>query len=221
MKYRYLSHHISEGMPVCGGKAKISIETMRAIAQGDSSNAYKFSMESHWGTHVDTPRHFFDKGNSIEDYPSCTWFFKSPEVINIFLKPSEVLNMGKWIDRVNLASDILLFRSGWSNLRKDEKYIAKNPGIHPEVGIYLRKRYRNLRAIGIDWISISSGKNKPLGREAHRAFLDPRGRGKPLLIVEDMYLPANLSGLQSIIVSPLVVSGIDSAPCTVLGVFND
>jgi kynurenine formamidase len=221
MKYRYLSYPISEGMPVRGGKAGLCIKPARAISKGDSANVYKFCMESHWGTHVDAPRHFFDNGKSIEDYPPAAWIFKTPQVIDISLDSSEILNLGKWTSCIKTVTDILIFRSGWSRFRKQARYVDENPGIHPDVGVYLRKKYRNLRAIGIDWISISSVSNKSLGREAHRAFLDPAGNGKPLFIIEDMCLPVALSGLESLFVSPLVVSGIDSAPCTVLGVFHD
>ena len=221
MKYRYLSYSFSQGMPVYAGKANLAIKAKRSISGGDSTNVYRFTMESHWGTHIDAPRHFFNNGKCIDDYPCETWFFKAPQVIDIVLKPAEILNIGKWIKNINPLCDILIFRSGWSALRKHRKYVFKNPGIHPELAIYLRKNYHNLRAIGIDWLSISSIKNRELGREAHRAFLGSKGGGKPVLIVEDMRIASKLSGLRKIIISPIVVSGIDSAPCTVIGEFDD
>lgn len=221
MKYRYLSYPVSEGMPVYGGRADIKVEATRSILRGDSANACRFLMESHWGTHVDAPRHFFVNGDSVENYPPRTWIFKTPEIINVHLAPSEILKLGNWTKKIRQSADILLFRSGWARFRKQDKYIYENPGIHPEAGVYLRKKCRRLRAIGIDWISISSAKDKSLGREAHRAFLNPKDTGRPLLIVEDMALSAGLSGLKSVIILPFVVSGTDSAPCTALGVFRD
>lgn len=221
MKYKYLSYALSDDMPVFGGRADMEIRAVRAISKGDSSNMYRFSMENHWGTHVDAPRHFFDNGKSIEDYPPSTWFFEAPQVINLSLKPSEVVKMGRWVKKINLLSDILIFKSGWSCCRNQKKYVYQNPGVAPEVGNYLRKNHRSLRAIGIDWISISPYTDRALGREAHRAFLSPEGKGRPLLIVEDMRLPLKLTGLKSVLVSPLIVSGTDSAVCTVLGAFHD
>jgi len=221
MKYKYLSYSVSQGMPVYGGKANLDIKAKHSLVKGDTANVYKFSMESHWGTHIDAPRHFFNNGKCIEDYPCATWFFTKPQVINIVLKPAEILKIGKWIKNINPRSDILIFSSGWSGLRKHRKYIYQNPGIHPEVAVYLRKNYRNLRGIGIDWLSVSSFKNKELGRDAHRRFLGLSGAGKPLFIVEDMRILPKMSGLRRIIISPLVVLGIDSAPCTVIGEFND
>lgn len=220
MKYRFLSHPISHGMPVYGGKADLNIKAKRAISRGDAVNIYKFSMESHWGTHIDAPRHFFNNGKRIEDYLCGTWFFTVPEVVNIVLKPSEILNIGKWTKNINPLCDILIFKSGWSAFRKQGKYVYQNPGIHPDVAIYLRENYRNLKAIGIDWLSVSSIKNRELGRDAHRAFLGPKGAGKPLFIVEDMRITSGMFGLRRVMIFPMVISGIDSAPCTIAGEFD-
>jgi arylformamidase len=219
MIYKYLSHFVSEGMPVYGGRARLGIKARRSITKGDTSNVYRLTLENHWGTHIDAPHHFFNSGDRIDEYGAQSWFFTKPEVVRVSLRLREVLCSGKWMKQISRSCDILLLRSGWSRFRKEEKYIYENPGIHPEVAIYLRQHFPRLRAIGIDWLSISSGSHKPLGRQAHRAFLDPSGAGNPLFIIEDMLLPSNLSGLRKIIAAPFIVAGIDSAPCTVLGEF--
>ena len=78
-----------------------------------------------------------------------------------------------------------------------------------------------VQAIGMDWISVSSFENRELGRQAHRAFLNRDGEGHPVLIIEDMDLSADLNGLREVWVAPLLVEGIDSAPCTIIGIFDD
>ncbi len=100
-------------------------------------------------------------------------------------------------------------------------YSCDNPGIHPEVGGYLRELFPRIRAIGIDWISISPYQNRELGREAHRAFFDQEGRNNPVLLIEDMDLSNDLKGLTEVWASPLRVERVDSAPCTVIGGFSD
>ena len=54
-----------------------------------------------------------------------------------------------------------------------------------------------------------------LGREAHRAFLDPKS---PLLILEDMDLRAlnKHSKIEKIAIAPLRIAKCDGLPCTVL-----
>lgn len=221
VSYKYLSHRLDNVIPVYRGSASLNISQIKSISEGDTTNSYRSILESHWGTHVDAPNHFFNNGEKIVDYPPEFWFFKSPEVIQITLNPSEILACDKWIESIRPDSDILLLQSGWGKFRGHDEYSLKNPGLHPDVGFFLRRRYPNLRAIGIDWISISSYQNRMLGREAHKAFLDPAGKNNPVLIIEDMELRSDLNSLKEIIVVPLIIDGFDSAPCTVIGKFHD
>ena len=197
------------------------IEPVKSIQGGDSANVFRMTLENHWGTHVDAPYHFFDDGRKIIDYPPEFWVFKSPQVIQVDLKPSEVLICGDWLNTITPGADILLFQSGWGNRRGEKIYSVENPGIHPDVGLYLRKNLPSIRAIGIDWISISPYQNRELGREAHRAFLDQKGKNNPVLLIEDKDLSGDLKGLTEVWASPLRVERVDSAPCTVIGGFSD
>src|SRR5215831_12413379 len=46
-----------------------SLEAVKRIARGDSSNVSSIHMSAHSGTHVDAPRHFFDDGTGTEALP--------------------------------------------------------------------------------------------------------------------------------------------------------
>ena len=85
----------------------------------------------------------------------------------------------------------------------------------------MREKHPYVRAIGFDFISLSPYQNRNLGREAHRTFLDPEGVNAPILVIEDMDLSADLSRLISVWIFPLRISGVDSAPCTVIGAVED
>ncbi|MDD5045092.1 MAG: cyclase family protein [Candidatus Omnitrophica bacterium] len=222
MIYRFLSHLLTERSPAYGGGA-LSLDMVKtgSVSGGDSANIYRFSMGSHWGTHVDAPNHFFEDGRKAAEYPPEFWLFKDPQVIDVTLAPSEILGAGKWLEQIGESRDILLLKSGWTKRRNEELYCKENPGIHPDVGLYLRKKLPNIRAIGIDWISISPFCARPIGRQAHKAFLDPKGENNPVLIIEDMDLSCGLKGISEVSVSPLRVDGADSAPCTVIGGFSD
>lgn len=221
MKYIYLSYLLENEIPVYGGRGSSNIRSVKSIHSGDSANVFSFTMENHWGTHIDTPNHFFENGLTINDYPADFWFFKNPIVIRINLKPGEMLRCTAWTDKIQSNTDIILFRSEWFNLRKTDKYSIDNPGTHPEVGFFLREKYPSVRAVGIDWVSISSLKNREMGRKAHHAFLDPDSVNNPVLIIEDMDLSHDLRRLREVWVAPLRIEGIDSAPCTVMGVIED
>ena len=46
-----------------------SLEAIKRLARGDSSNVSTLHMSAHAGTHVDAPRHFFDEGPGTEALP--------------------------------------------------------------------------------------------------------------------------------------------------------
>lgn len=221
MKHIYLSYSLANEIPVYGGRGSLNIRNIKSLYSGDSANVFSFTMENHWGTHIDAPNHFFENGLMVNDYPADFWFFKNPMVMRIDLKQGELLGCSGWTDAIKIETDIILFKSGWNKFRGLEKYSLENPGIHPEVGIYLRENYPNIKAIGIDWISISSFQNRELGRQVHRSFLDPKGSSNPILIIEDMDLSHDLRGLREVWAAPQRVEGIDSVPCTVIGVIED
>ncbi len=221
MKYRYLSYLLGNPIPIYGGAGCLDIKNTKSIRGGDSSNVCRFSMESHWGTHLDLPNHFFDDGRKVSSYPPEFWFFKSPQVIDVTLKPSEILRCDSWIDKISRNSDMLLFRSNWSDLRDKKIYVLENPGIHPDVALHLRKNFPGIRLVGIDWVSISSYRDKQVGRDAHKAFLGDDGGPEAILVVEDIDLSCGMSALKEVFVFPLRVKEIDSVPCTVIGGFDE
>jgi len=68
--------------------------------------------------------------------------------------------------------------------------------------------------IGFDSISVSSFANRMLGREAHKAFLNPE---KPILLLEDMDLREvnKNTNFKEIIVAPMRIAKCDGLPCTI------
>jgi kynurenine formamidase len=220
VRYEFLSHTLAiEKNPVYGGRKPIEIMSCKSIARGDSANVSSFKMENHWGTHVDAPNHFFNKGMKVFEYPPEFWIFKNPQVLPVSLGPSEVIK--EFPKGITPQTDLLLIQSGWCGRRHDEAYVMENPGIAPDAGFYLRRKYPALRAVGIDWISVSPYADRELGRLTHKAFLDPDGQNDPIVLIEDMELSFDLSSLREVVVFPLRMEGLDSAPCTVVGLFDD
>ncbi|MDP8298195.1 MAG: cyclase, partial [Candidatus Orphnella occulta] len=122
--------------------------------------------------------------------------------------------------KVKIGHDILLLKTCFGRFRGKRVYSFNNPVVDAKIGLWLRSERPNIRVIGLDLISLGSHNKRELARQAHRAFLNPRGKGSPILIIEDMDLSCNLSGLIRVIVAPLLIMNIDSAPCTVYGIFN-
>ncbi len=218
--YRILSYPINAATPVYGSTPLPTFTSYRQIAEGDISNSCIISMHNHTGTHIDSPKHFIDNGRSISEYTLDELTFKSPVIVEC-PKDKPVL-----ISRNDLQhaqhqlriSDCLLLHTGFGRFRKEEKYRTHNPGIAPETILWIRKEYPDIQCIGIDCISISSFQHRNEGREAHRAaFIERMPLGKPLLIIEDMNLDI-ISGeiIETMIVLPWQIDGLDSAPCNII-----
>lgn len=178
----------------------------------------RLTIENHWGTHVDGIAHFFKGGQPISEYPADFWIFQSPHVVSLSLQEGQIVSADDVCAHLPGTTDLVLLRSGWSQHRNQEQYAMRGPGLSADLGKTLRKEFPKVRAIGMDWVSASSFLHRETGREAHRAFLDPAAGGHPILLVEDMDLSGLTGKLQQVMIFPLRFEGIDSAPCTAVGV---
>ena len=221
MTMRFLSYPIKKRMPVYGKANKnLEITPVKSLDKGDSYNVFKVNIENHFGTHVDCPAHFFKNGLRVNDYPAETWFFQSPFVLHLELRENQLVMPEDLSNNIPVGIDLLLIKSGFYRFRGSKKYSNYNPGFAEETGKWLRATYPSVRAIGFDFISLSSYQNREEGRKAHHAFLNPKGINIPILIIEDMDLSGDLSGLSSVWILPLRIDRLDSSPCTVVGEFE-
>lgn len=221
-RFRYLSHSLGQVVPAYGCEdAELTLRQTKSVREGDSCNTFWLGLENHFGTHVDAPAHFYDDGMTIAEYPPETWICHRPCVVRLESKENELIDIDSLAGHISETADVVLLQSGFQRFRETPRYSCHNPGLKPEIGLWLRKEYPLVRMVGFDFVSLSAFQHRDVGREAHRAFLDPHGSGTPILIIEDMDLSCELNGLESVLVVPLRVAGLDSAPCTVIGVFND
>lgn len=226
----YLSHFLDTNTPSYGNGDGVSIERVRQISKGDSSNNTSIQLPVHIGTHIDSPYHFDEAGKTLDKYDPGTWVFSDIHVIEYEVRPGELLGGDNWLDlfkKVPETTDLLLVKTGFEKYRKDavanpddSLYIFHNPGWMPEAGIWLREN-RSIRAIGFDFISLSSYENREIGREAHRAFLKSKLNNQenvndPILIIEDMKLSSLDFDPDEVVALPLMIMGVDGAPVTII-----
>jgi len=216
-EYRFLSHKIDKTMPEYG-KEDVNLDNflIKSIHKGDSCNVYSSTIHSHLGTHIDCPGHFFEHGKTVSKYPAKFWIFKHPFLLQKKLEENEIIKKEEFFTAPP-ETDIILIKSGFQKFRGQMKYNFSNPGIPAEAAFWLRENRPNIRAIGIDFISISSYQNRELGRKSHKAFLNPSGVNKPILIIEDMDLSEVSNTLSFVSILPLRVEFWDSSPCTIVG----
>ncbi len=66
MKFIDVSVPIDSTLPTYPQNTPFTLEPIKRVARGDSSNVSTLHMSAHAGTHVDAPRHFFDDGAGTE-----------------------------------------------------------------------------------------------------------------------------------------------------------
>ncbi len=214
-KIQLLSHFLNQETPCyAGNTSDISIEAASCICSGDSANSLIIKFKNHIGTHIDLPRHFSRNGKTLSDYPDSFWFFSNIQLIDLPCKPSQMIMVKDLEHKINNSTDFLIIKTGFESYRSEEAYWNSNPGIHSEVGHWLREKFPCLRAIGFDFISLSSFKNREEGRKSHRAFLDGES-SEPIVIIEDMFLSEAPKEFKEIIISPLLIENADGVPVTI------
>lgn len=213
-KVIFLSHIINKSTPIYGGEKSIAIKKIKSIKQGDSCNKTYWSFSAHTGTHIDAPKHFLDKGRSVSGLMAGELFFnKIALAVLKGVKPGYVItesDLGKLRD-----CELLLLKTGFEKHRNKAVYWKDSPALNDSLAAALKKACPSIRAVGVDFISISNLKNRESGRLAHKAFL-----GNGIFLIEDMKLKSLRAVPDFIVIAPLLLDNADAAPCTILGVYN-
>lgn len=214
-----LSHALSEDTPFYARLAKPRLKQLYDVRKGDVCNSFYFTTSNHAGTHVDAPRHFCAGGRPITQYTLPELVFSRPSVLDVPLVDSELIEPRHLEGAAGNAAgdtDLILLRSGFGRFRGDERrYVDRAPGFGPAAAEFLMERFPRLRALAVDFVSISASAHQAAGAEAHRVFLGcSRYADRPILLVEDALLPETLPQLLRVFIVPWMFEGLDSAPCT-------
>lgn len=218
---KFLSYTLDTSTPTYGNRNKFLIEKKSDITKDDIANDSFISTTVHIGTHIDMPYHFYEEGQTIEDFDASFWIFK--KVLFIDMEPKVLIIKDDLINILDsiedIGYDILIVKTGICNQRGKEKFWSENYGFSPQVYSYLIEKFPSIRVLGFDSISVSSLTDRMLGREAHKRFLNPK---KPILLLEDMDLREINKNIKfnQLIISPLRISKCDGLPCTVIGFFE-
>jgi kynurenine formamidase len=212
-----LTYALSETIPLPPGIPPMTLTVHSSIEQGDCSNVANICLCNHSGTHVDAPLHFARGGLALTGFDVNEFCFVRPILIDIPLGDSEMVTGEHLLpsaQRIRMA-DVLLIRTGFGRYRTTdpERYRLEGPGLSEEAAIYLAQEFPNLRCLGMDTISIVAMRHIDDGIKAHKALLTDSRR---FLIIEDLNLDHDLSGITELIALPLLIDGIDGCPCTVI-----
>jgi arylformamidase len=218
--YLELSYHLNTNTPVPPGVPPIEFRHHYSIERGDVSNLFVLQFSNHTGTHIDAPWHFVRNGIPISMFSLKEFVFERPLCVDIPLADGEILRPSHFEPHSAAIAkcDLLLLRTGYARVRRADasRYTMFAPGMSVEGAYYITEYFPELRALGLDTISLACMQHLEEGLEAHRVLLG--GEGRRFLIIEDMDLDHDLSQLQQVLAFPLLIDGVDSAPCTVVGI---
>ena len=181
----------------------LSIERVKRLEEGDSSNVSEIRFGSHTGTHVDPPVHFITGADTVDAVPldvfvGAAFVADLTEVDAIGADELEALGLDPGVERLLCKTrNSELWRKGISEFPDD--YVA----VTPEGARWIVDR--GIRLVGVDFLSVEGA-----GAEGHPVHTTLLGGGT--IIVEGLDLAAVEPGEYTFVCMPLKLVGGDGAP---------
>ncbi len=144
-----LTHNVKEGMPVYPGDKAPSITVEGDYSQHEP-RITDIRINSHTGTHIDAPSHFFEGARTISD---CTvdYYMGTAIVIDCsclcneeYITSEHILKYRDKLDKV----DILLFYTGWDKKWGSDEYFSGYPTLDTWATALISKH--GIRVLGFD-----------------------------------------------------------------------
>ncbi|MFD1416684.1 cyclase family protein [Oceanobacillus jeddahense] len=220
-----LSYPLGVDTPRFAENPPVSMWPQFSTDRGDVFNQSFYLAINHCGTHMDGANHFNPEGKQLWENPIDTFVYESVFVADI-PKSDDALITKEDLEVFSeqLAScDLIIVRTGFYKYRDDaERYGQHNPGFTKDAGDFLMQ-FPNIKAIGMDLPSAAGAQNvNPHGVEFHQSVLGlGRDDDRAILIIEDMKLDEDLTGVERVYALPLLLKGLDSGPCTILAELAD
>jgi arylformamidase len=191
-------------LPTYPHNTPFTLEPIKRIAQGDSSNVSTLHMSAHTGTHVDAPRHFFDEGAGTEALPLDLLVGRA-RVIEVTSRAGIASEDLRGLD---LSDDIrVLIKTQNSRLWGSPEFHIDYVGVTESGARHLVER--GIKVVGVDYLSVEQFR-KP-GAPAHHVLL-----GAGTVVIEGLNLRDVDPGVYEMFCLPLRVVGCDGAPARVV-----
>ena len=204
MKLIDVSVPLDANLPSYPGNTPFSLEAVKRIAHGDSSNVSSLHLSAHSGTHVDAPRHFFDNGLGVDRLP-LEMLVGRARVIEVTSRS------GIGADELagaDLSEDVrVLIKTHNSRLWGSPEFHRNYAGVTESGAKHLIEH--GIKVVGVDYLSVEEFK-KP-GAPAHRVLL-----GGGTIVIEGLNLRDVEPGVYEMFCLPLRVVGADGAPARVV-----
>jgi arylformamidase len=218
-RYVWLSYPLTMDGPRPPAIPAPELTSLYTVAR-DGASVLILRVANHIGTHVDSPSHVVDGAIPITEFRPDELIFTQPTVIDLRLPDATVVmpsHLEPYIGQLRQA-DLALFRFGYGEVRRTDpqRFSTRCPGFGVESARWLRQVCPQLRVMGLDVPSVAVIAHLESTMPAHNELL--AGDGRRFLIVEEMSLDQDLSRLVEVRINPWLVQGMDSGPCSIVGV---
>jgi arylformamidase len=204
MKLIDVSVPLDAQLPTYPHNTPFTLEPIKRIARGDSSNVSTLHLSAHAGTHVDAPRHFFDEGTATEALPLDLLVGRT-RVIEV---ESRTGVAAEDLEAVDFSDDIrVLIKTHNSRLWGDAQFHEDYVGVTESGARYLVAH--GIKVVGVDYLSVEQFRN--VGKPAHHVLL-----GAGTIVIEGLNLRDVEPGVYEMLCLPLRIVGSDGAPARVV-----
>lgn len=196
-------------MPTWPGESGPTVEPLKRIARGDSSNVSLVTFGDHTGTHVDPPVHFLAGANAVDKLP-----------IDALVGPCRVVGYGEddhisatWLAAASIprGTERVLFKTRNSELWRDGAHAFKEDFIALDETAAHWLVEAGVKLVGIDYLSIEPFGSGRIGHPVHHALLRAQ-----VVIIEGLDLHDVAPGAYEIFCGPLKIAGGTGSPARVL-----
>jgi arylformamidase len=204
MKLIDVSVPLDSNLPTYPGNTEFSLEPIKRISRGDTSNVSTLHLSAHAGTHVDAPRHFFDDGPAV-DALALGMLVGRARVIQIDSRKG--IGAAE-LSAVDLSEDLrLLIKTANSRLWGSPQFHTDYVGVTESGAKHLIDH--GIKVVGVDYLSVELFKTP--GAPAHHVLL-----GNGAIVIEGLNLIDVEPGIYEMICLPLRVVGAEGAPARVV-----
>ena len=177
------------------------IHTRSHTSEEGTLSMSQMTINSHHGTHVDAPRHFYGDGTTIDEMP-----------LDAIMGPARVIEI-KDTDSIKAeelethdirAGERILFKSVNSSYYQRGKFVEDFVYISDGAAEFLRDK--KVSVVGIDYLAVGSFRDRESLLRVHRTLLSAG-----IWIIEALDLSAVSAGNYEIICLPIKIKNGDAA----------
>lgn len=221
--YRFidLSQPLYNGIPLVSLLPRFAAWPCLSKSAGDTCNSNEQLFSDHTGTHCDAPRHMFDDGKTIDQYPVDAYSGKAVALdlrdydecaITVEAIKEAEEKAARGIEEGDIVAMVTTHSRHWAPIPDGYEYLKNRPWVDPEAAKYLIDK--KIKAIAIDF-----GGPDPLGGThiIHEMLLS-----RDILIIESL---CNLEEVMNkefmFLAFPLKLVGSTGAPTRAVAMLEE